>query len=135
MIVRREVATKVGPLDEGLFMYGEDLEWCWRIQSAGWRIGVCAGTTFVHEPSSSARRTFGEEETGVRIAHGIDGACHRIYGSAHARALAGATAITLALEALSGRHGPPRRQALLAGARTWWRLARNPANRYEIDQA
>jgi len=68
MIVRAAAVSDVGPLREELFMYGEDLEWCWRMRRAGWRIGVCSSATFVHDTSSSARITFGEDEVQRRIA-------------------------------------------------------------------
>ncbi len=38
MLVREEVVREVGMLDECFFMYGEDLDWCFRIKSYGWRI-------------------------------------------------------------------------------------------------
>lgn len=37
-LVRKSVVDQVGPLDEEFFMYGEDLDWCWRIKSAGYKI-------------------------------------------------------------------------------------------------
>jgi len=40
MMVRREVFERLGGFDESFFMYYEDLEWCWRIRRAGWKI-VC----------------------------------------------------------------------------------------------
>ncbi len=36
--VRKSVIDQVGMLDEEFFMYGEDLDWCWRIKSAGHKI-------------------------------------------------------------------------------------------------
>ena len=38
MLVREEVVREVGLLDEQFFMYGEDLDWCYRIKSYGWHI-------------------------------------------------------------------------------------------------
>jgi GT2 family glycosyltransferase len=35
---RREVIDKVGLLDEEFFMYGEDLDWCYRMKNAGYKI-------------------------------------------------------------------------------------------------
>jgi len=35
---RRSVIDQVGMLDEEFFMYGEDLDWCWRIKEAGHKI-------------------------------------------------------------------------------------------------
>ena len=34
MLVREEVVREVGLLDEGYFMYGEDLDWAFRIKRA-----------------------------------------------------------------------------------------------------
>jgi GT2 family glycosyltransferase len=38
MLVSREVIEKVGLLDEDYFMYGEDVDWCYRIKQAGFQI-------------------------------------------------------------------------------------------------
>ena len=38
MMVRREAIAQVGLLDESFFMYGEDLDWAYRIKQAGWKI-------------------------------------------------------------------------------------------------
>ena len=40
-MVRREVFEQIGGFDESFFMYYEDLEWCWRIRRAGWRVRYC----------------------------------------------------------------------------------------------
>ena len=38
LLVRREAIAQVGPLDEGFFMYSEELDWCHRFRDAGWRV-------------------------------------------------------------------------------------------------
>ncbi len=38
MVVPKTVIDKVGTLDEEYFMYGEDLDWCWRIKQAGYKV-------------------------------------------------------------------------------------------------
>lgn len=38
VLIRRDVLEQVGPLDEGYFMYFEDMDYCRRARSAGWRI-------------------------------------------------------------------------------------------------
>jgi GT2 family glycosyltransferase len=38
MMVRREVVERVGRLNEQYFLYGEDLDWAYRIKQDGWRI-------------------------------------------------------------------------------------------------
>jgi GT2 family glycosyltransferase len=54
MAVRRQVVEEVGPLPEEFFLYGEDLEWCWRMKQAGWRRVYLHGTPIVHLESRSA---------------------------------------------------------------------------------
>jgi GT2 family glycosyltransferase len=55
-IVRREVYERIGGYDAELFptMYGEDVEWCWRIRRAGWRIAFVPDAVITHLESRSA---------------------------------------------------------------------------------
>ncbi len=55
MVLRREAVAQVGLLDEDFFMYGEDLDWCYRIRSAGWQIHYFPGTQIVHFKGESSR--------------------------------------------------------------------------------
>ncbi|MGG4126625.1 glycosyltransferase family 2 protein [Paenibacillus illinoisensis] len=56
MLVRRETIDQVGGLDETFFMYGEDIDWCYRIKEAGWGIYYYPRTYIVHYKGASARR-------------------------------------------------------------------------------
>lgn len=56
MLVRRETIDQVGGLDETFFMYGEDIDWCYRIKQAGWGIHYYPRTTIIHYKGGSARR-------------------------------------------------------------------------------
>jgi GT2 family glycosyltransferase len=123
MIVRPAAVSDVGPLRKELFMYGEDLEWCWRMRRAGWRIGVCSSATFMHDTSSSARITFGEDDVQRRIAEGTDAACRLMYGVRHARVLAALTAVASALDARTPGKSPAQRDEARASARVWRSLA------------
>jgi len=38
MMVRKDALDKVGLLDEKFFMYGEDLDWCFRFHKKGWKV-------------------------------------------------------------------------------------------------
>jgi GT2 family glycosyltransferase len=38
IMARRAVIEQVGMLDEGFFMYAEEVDWCYRIRRAGWSI-------------------------------------------------------------------------------------------------
>jgi GT2 family glycosyltransferase len=47
-LTRREVIDKVGLLDEEFFMYGEDLDWCYRIKQAGYKVIYYPGAQITH---------------------------------------------------------------------------------------
>ncbi len=38
MLVRQEVFAKIGQWDEDFFVYGEDVDFCWRVKQAGFKI-------------------------------------------------------------------------------------------------
>lgn len=56
MMVRREAIDQIGLLDEEFFMYGEDIDWCYRIKQAGWQIYYYPKTKIVHYKGASSRR-------------------------------------------------------------------------------
>ena len=56
MLVRLAAIDEVGLLDDRFFMYGEDLDWSYRIKAAGWRIWYYPEARVVHLKSASARR-------------------------------------------------------------------------------
>ncbi len=57
MAVRREALAKVGMLDEAFFLYGEDLDWCFRMRQSGWKIHYFPGTQIVHFKGESAKQS------------------------------------------------------------------------------
>lgn len=48
ILLRREMLQQVGPMDEGYFLYYEDVEYCWRARQAGWRIRQVRAARAVH---------------------------------------------------------------------------------------
>ena len=38
ILLRGDMVRQVGPMDEGFFLYFEDVDYCWRARQAGWRI-------------------------------------------------------------------------------------------------
>ncbi len=57
MMVRREIFEKIGGLDEQFFMYGEDLDWCYRVQKSGWKVYYVHNTTIIHYKGESTKRS------------------------------------------------------------------------------
>lgn len=38
LLIKRKVWDEIGPFDERYFLYGEDLDWCWRARLKGYKI-------------------------------------------------------------------------------------------------
>ncbi len=58
LMVRKEVIDKVGIMDENLFFYNDDLDWCMSIRKAGWKIYFLPEAPIVHYGGYSSRRAF-----------------------------------------------------------------------------
>ncbi len=56
LMVRREALDAVGLLDEGYFMYAEEVDWCWRMQRAGWPVYCVPAARVTHHGGASARQ-------------------------------------------------------------------------------
>jgi len=56
MLLRREVVDEVGGLDEDYFMYGEDIDWCFRIKRANWKVAYVGDTDIIHYKGASSRK-------------------------------------------------------------------------------
>ncbi|WP_457652397.1 glycosyltransferase [Rhodocaloribacter sp.] len=52
----RRVRDGAGLFDEDFFMYGEDLDWCFRIQRAGWKIFYTPETQIIHYKGESTKK-------------------------------------------------------------------------------
>ncbi len=57
MLVRREAIGAVGGMDERIFLYGEDLDWCYRMWQAGWEVHVEPAAVMEHAYERQSRRT------------------------------------------------------------------------------
>ncbi|NIR72815.1 glycosyltransferase [candidate division KSB1 bacterium] len=57
MMIRRNILNVVGYLDESFFLYGEDLDWCYRIRENGWKVRYFPGTQIIHFKGESSKRT------------------------------------------------------------------------------
>jgi N-acetylglucosaminyl-diphospho-decaprenol L-rhamnosyltransferase len=59
MLVRRETYKQVGGLDEGYFMYAEEVDWCYAMRQQGWQVWYQPAAKVIHlgGGSSQQRRT------------------------------------------------------------------------------
>jgi GT2 family glycosyltransferase len=56
MLLRRETIEDVGGLDEDYFMFGEDLDWCYRVKQRDWQIYYVGDRSIVHHKGASTRQ-------------------------------------------------------------------------------
>ncbi len=56
MLVRTAALLQVGLLDETFFMYGEDLDWAYRLKQAGWKVYYYPEVTVLHVKRASSRQ-------------------------------------------------------------------------------
>lgn len=58
MLVRRKAIEVVGMLDEGYFMYCEDVDWCWRMRRAGFKVFYVPSAVITHAIGRSSDQLF-----------------------------------------------------------------------------
>jgi GT2 family glycosyltransferase len=56
LMVRRAAITKVGFFDPAYFMYGEDLDLCYRLKQGGWKIFYVPSAQALHIKGASSRQ-------------------------------------------------------------------------------
>jgi N-acetylglucosaminyl-diphospho-decaprenol L-rhamnosyltransferase len=56
MLIRKAAWHDVGPLDEGYFMYLEEVDWCRRARQRGWHIWYEPAAVVIHHGGSSTRQ-------------------------------------------------------------------------------
>jgi GT2 family glycosyltransferase len=56
MMTRASVIQQVGLMDESLFMYAEEIDWCIRVKKAGWDVCCVPTAQIVHHSGGSTRQ-------------------------------------------------------------------------------
>jgi GT2 family glycosyltransferase len=56
MMVRGEAIARVGLMDESFWMYGEDIDWAYRIKAAGWKVLYYPRVTVLHVKRAASRK-------------------------------------------------------------------------------
>jgi hypothetical protein len=63
LLLRRTAVEELGGLDERLFMYAEDFEWCWRAAQRGWTVWFEPSAIVRHVGNASAVQNYGGRRT------------------------------------------------------------------------
>ena len=82
MLVRREALDEVGLLDEGYWLYMDDLDWCFRFKQRGWKVWYDGAVTVMHVKGGT---TVQKRHRGLR--HNV--AFHRSMGRFYRKFYAG----------------------------------------------
>lgn len=56
LLTRRATTDEVGLLDEGFFIYAEDVDWCYRIKKAGWKVVYYPDAKVLHHIGRATRK-------------------------------------------------------------------------------
>ena len=56
LMVRGAAIAAAGLLDEGYFMYAEEVDWCWRMRRAGWPFYCVPSAVVIHHGGASTRQ-------------------------------------------------------------------------------
>jgi GT2 family glycosyltransferase len=121
LFVRRAAYEQVGGLDEGFFMYSEELDWQRRIRAAGWEVHHVPAACVVHHEAGSSVQV--PAATHIRFNTSKVRYYRKYHGAAAAEALRwyllGHFAVQFGLETLKGwlGHKPALRRARAAAYR------------------
>jgi GT2 family glycosyltransferase len=129
MFLRREAVEDVGLFSETFFMYGEDVELCWRMRRRGWTVAVPTHVSFRHAGRLSAERTWGAAVTRARMLEGWYRACSDLKGSWYASCLLWLDWLAASVEASLPWRSARQRALAGQGADALWGLLRPSARR------
>ena len=60
LMVRKSALERIGPFDEGYFMFHEDTDLCFRAKSMGYKVVFCHNASVVHFGGRSCRQRWGD---------------------------------------------------------------------------
>lgn len=126
LLVRRAAYERVGGLDEGFFMYSEELDWCRRMRAAGWRVVHFPAARVVHHEGRSSAQV--PAATHIRFNTSKVRYFRKYHGALAAEVLRlfllVGFAVQLGLEALKGLLGH-KRGLRAARVRAYWQVLRS----------
>ncbi|RMH01890.1 MAG: glycosyltransferase family 2 protein [Chloroflexi bacterium] len=123
-IVRRQILDEIGLLDGDYFMYSEEVDLCYRLQKAGWRLYWVPQSRVIHFGGQSTRQVAAEMFLQLYLGKLKYFRKHygRFAGVAYKGILLAATLARLMLTPLAWLQKPPARERNLLLARHYGRL-------------
>lgn len=71
LLLRRSALAAVGDFDDSLFMYAEDLDWCWRAHDAGWETWFTPDAVVRHVGNASGAQRYGDRRAAAWINNSV----------------------------------------------------------------
>ena len=62
LMARREAIEQIGGLDEHIFMYAEEVDWCYRFHQAGWEVWYLPRAPIIHHGGQTSKKRQGRME-------------------------------------------------------------------------
>ena len=85
LLVRRAAVLQVGTMDEGYFMYSEELDWCRRFAGAGWKVVYHPAARVIHHGGQGSDQDVFHRHT--RFQHSKTRYFEKYYGRGFAQLL------------------------------------------------
>jgi GT2 family glycosyltransferase len=138
MLTRMSILGAIGGMDESVFMFMEDLDLCYRVRQAGWRISYVADATIVHKGGRSQESYMGSLKlTGAQARYAFFRKHSGRFAATMCRAILvmqGLFRLTVSLCLMPLVAAFPRAKRALRGAWAvgehwhllWWALGRRP---------
>jgi hypothetical protein len=116
LMIRREAIAQIGLLDEQYFLYGEELDWCFRARQAGWGVYALPHVEmFHHQGQSSAQMS------DFSLAYLVETRL-RYYRKNHGLAVAAAMSLVYIAGCLRQLNRDRRKETVrLRATLRWWR--------------
>jgi GT2 family glycosyltransferase len=116
LLIRREALRDVGLLDEQFFLYAEELDWCFRVRKAGWRICAVPQVEMIHYQGQSSAQM-----SDFSLAHLVETRL-RYYRKNHGVTMATLTSLVYVAGCVKQLKRDRRKaQVKLRATARWWR--------------
>lgn len=130
LMVRRTAFVHVGQFTSTYFMYGEDMDLCYKLQAAGWRNYYVPGAIVIHHGGQSTTAQSDKQFSSVVMRESLFRFMRIHYGGFYARlfqlitALAALCRLSLLGVAMAFSSAHAKRNSLLLSFSKWFRVLR-----------
>jgi GT2 family glycosyltransferase len=80
LLIKRETFNQIGLLDENLYFYNDDLDWCHSARKAGWQVYIVPEAQVMHYGGYSTKKAFSRRHFVAGFTGGLY-LCKKHYGT------------------------------------------------------